>query len=461
MKKAPSYLDTLNKQQKAAVVCGIRSGQPRRRLPLLIDAGAGAGKTQTLASCIAYTADCGASFDQMMICSFTRKAASELIERVCELKKVKRDADDLFPYAGTFHSIALKLLNQFGRHIGLPSGFTVIGNGDAIDLLKSIQGQLKRPHSFPPPKDCAAIFSYRRNAQTSLAATLETKYKKYHRCRRELARLLARYKAAKNEQNLLDYDDLVFHFVRLLCHPSARAEIRRQVKFVFVDEFQDTSRLQWRILKKLTPRGRGLTVVGDDAQAIYGFRAADVSNIREFERRFTRGARKVILSQNYRSTRRIVSATNAVIHSASGERFEKDLWSSNERGPRPRLVAVRDEVAQAKYVIEEAKKLQKSGVAFKDQAVLFRTSREVAALEDQLVKAHIPYVRWGGRAIHERSHVRDFIALLRWFENPRSQLDATRVFQKLPGIGRARAEALFQQIDPLRLLPFLMGSTGS
>ena len=319
-----------------------------------------------------------------------------------------------------------------------------------MDLLSSIQRQLKLSR-FPRARDCADIFSYRRNARASLEATLQARYRKYHRFKRGLAELLAGYKAAKNKQNMLDYDDLLFQFVRLLRHPSARAEIRKRIKFVFVDEFQDTSHLQWQIVKNLTPRGRGLTVVGDEAQAIYGFRAAAVSNIRGFERRFTRGARKVTLSQNYRSTRRIVSATNAVIQSASGERFGKDLWSSNERGPRPRLVAVRDEVAQAKYVIEEAKKLQKSGVAFKDQAVLFRTSREAVVLEDQLTLGRIPYVRWGGRALQERCHVRDFIALLRWFENPKSQLDATRLFQKLPGIGRARAEALFQKIDPLSL----------
>lgn len=451
MTKSPSYLDELNEEQKAAVVCGISPDKPRRELPLLIDAGPGSGKTRTLASCIAYTVDCGADSNQMMICSFTRKAASELIQRVNKLRRETYGRADAFPYAGTFHSIALKLLRRFGQEIGLRADFSILGRNDQVDLLSSVQGQLKLGRRFPRAKDCADISSYRRNARTSLAATLETRYRKFYRYKRQLAKLLARYRAAKNKQNLLDYDDLLFHFARLLRHPSARTEIRRQIKFVFVDEFQDASRLQWQIVKSLTPRGRGLTVVGDDAQAIYGFRAAAANNIRGFEKRFARGVRKVTLSQNYRSTRRIVSATNAVIQSARDDRFGKKLWSKNERGPWPRLVVVGDEAAQAKYVIERAKKLQKKGVAFEDQAVLFRTSREVAVLEDQLVKARIPYVRWGGRALLEKSHVRDFISLLRWLENPRSQYDATRVFKKLPGIGRARAEALFQQIDPLNL----------
>lgn len=451
MTKSPSYLDELNEEQKAAVVCGISPGKPRRKLPLLIDAGPGSGKTRTLAACIAYTVDCGGDTDQMMICSFTRKTASELIQRVSKLRRETHGGAEAFPYAGTFHSVALKLLRRFGEEIGLRSDFTILGRNDQVDLLASIQGQLKLGRAFPRARDCADIFSFRRNARISLAATLETRHGKYHRFRRGLAKLLARYKAAKKKQNLLDYDDLLFHFARLLRHPSVRAELCKRIKFMFVDEFQDTSRLQWQIVKSLTPRGRGMTVVGDDAQAIYGFRAATVSNIRGFEGRFKRGARKVTLVQNYRSTRRIVAATNTVIESAGDDRSGKKLWSKNERGPWPRLVAVRDDTAQAKYVIEGAKKLLKKGVAFKDQAVLFRTSREVAVLEDQLAKARVPYVKWGGRPLLEKSHVRDFIALLRWFENPRSQLDASRVFQKLPGVGRAGAKALFQQIDPLNV----------
>ncbi|WP_445220465.1 ATP-dependent helicase [Bradyrhizobium sp. Pa8] len=451
MAKTPSYLDKLNKEQRAAVVCGIRPGKPRRKKPLLINAGPGSGKTRTLAACIAYTAECGANPDQMMICSFTRKAATELIERVRRLRRMSRGDSDGFSLAGTFHSIALKFLRRFGQEIGLRNDFSVLGKSDAIEFIASIQRQLKLPRSFPRARDCIGIFSYRMNARMSLAATLERRYIRYRRFKRGLASLLERYEMVKKEQNLVDYDDLLFHFSRLVRHPFARDEVRRQIRFVFVDEFQDTSRLQWQIIKRLTPRGEGLTVVGDDAQAIYGFRAASVTNIRRFKRRFRRGARRVTLSQNYRSTRRIVAATSDIMTSATDDRLDKELWSKNERGPQPRLIAVFDERAQARYVISHARMLRKRGVAFNNQAVLFRTSREAAALENELAKARIPFVKWGGRALSEKSHVREFISLLRWYENPRSEFDATRVFQKFPGIGKARAKALFRQIDPLNV----------
>lgn len=448
MTRARSYLDKLNKEQRAAVVCGIRPGEPRRKLPLLIHAGPGSGKTRTLAACIAYTAECDARTDRMMICSFTRKAASDLAARVRKLRRNNGGLPEAFPYAGTFHSIALKLLRRFGHHIGLRPDFVVLGKSDVVEFLVTLQARLELVRSFPRASECGSIFSYGRNAQISLRTTLERRYQRHRRFENELAELRAEYKAAKKKQNLVDYDDLLFHFSRLLRHPLAGTEIRRRIKFVFVDEFQDTSPLQWKIVRLLTPRGKGLTVVGDDAQAIYGFRAATVRNIRDFEERFKRGTCRITLSQNYRSTRRIVAMTNTVMKSASDNVCEKKLWSENESGPRPRLVAVPDESAQAKYVVKRARILRKKGVLFKNQGVLFRTSRDAVALEAELFRAGIPYVKWGGRSLLEKPHVRDFISLLRWYENPRSQFDAIRVFQKLPGIGKATAEELFQQIDP-------------
>ncbi|WP_198293379.1 ATP-dependent helicase [Bradyrhizobium sp. WSM4349] len=450
MKSAPRYLDDLNKEQKAAVTCGIGPGKPRRKLPLLIDAGAGCGKTTTLAACVAYTIDCGGEADQMMVCSFTRKAASELVERVRKLRKEACGVPEDIPYAGTFHSIALKLLRRYGQEIGLRTDFSVVGKDDALELLARIQKQLKLTKSCPRARDCLNIYSYRRNARISLKATLEDRFGKFCLFRRGLSELLSAYKAAKKKQNLMDYDDLLFHFARLLRDPFAQNEIRRQLRFIFIDEFQDTSSLQWRIVKRLTPRGKALTVVGDDAQAIYKFRGATVDNIRKFERRFKRGARKVTLAQNYRSTQRVIAAANAVIESAD-DQSKKELLSNGERGSRPRIVAVRDESSQATYVVERAQRLKKEGVSFKDQAVLVRTSSEADIVEHKLIDAGIPYVRWGGRKLLETKHVREFISLLRWFENPRSMFDATRVFQKLPGIGQARAEALFHQVDPSSL----------
>jgi DNA helicase-2/ATP-dependent DNA helicase PcrA len=233
---------------------------------------------------------------------------------------------------------------------------------------------------------------------------------------------------------VLDYDDLLAYWSQMLTEPALAAELGRRFAHVLVDEYQDTNRLQATILRALKPDGRGLTVVGDDAQSIYSFRGATVRNIVDFPAQFEPRARIVTLERNYRSTRPILSASNAVIRHAA-ERFTKDLWTERVAGERPALVTVRDEAEQARYVAERVLARREAGIELRQQAVLFRASDHSALLELELARRDIPFVKFGGLKFLEAAHVKDVIALLRWASNPRDRVSAFRVLQILPGVG--------------------------
>ena len=247
---------------------------------------------------------------------------------------------------------------------------------------------------------------------------------------------------------MLDYDDLLLYWAEMLSDPDAAAALGSAFDHVFVDEYQDTNRLQAKILLGLKPDGRGLTVVGDDAQAIYGFRAAEVRNILDFPGLFDPPARVVTLEQNYRSTEPILAAANAVIGEAR-ERFTKDLWSERRSDDRPRIVTTVDETAQVDYVCSEVLAAREAGIPLKEQAVLFRTSHHSAQLELELTRRNIPYVKFGGLKFLEAAHVKDLLAILRFAENPRDRVSGFRVLQLMPGIGEATAEGILDQLETM------------
>jgi len=250
----------------------------------------------------------------------------------------------------------------------------------------------------------------------------------------ELRQLFAAYVEAKQRQNVLDYDDLLLYWAHMLCEPSIAADMAERFDHVLVDEYQDTNRLQASILLAIKPQGRGLAVVGDDAQSIYSFRAATVRNILDFPGEFSPPARVVTLERNYRSTQPILAASNAVIGLAA-ERFTKNLWSDRGSDQRPSLVTVRDDADQARYVAARILENREAGTALKMQAVLFRASAHSAALELELTRRNIPFVKFGGLKFLEAAHVKDILAALRFVENPRDRVAGFRVIQLLPGIG--------------------------
>ncbi|HRO10852.1 ATP-dependent helicase [Amaricoccus sp.] len=445
----PAYLDRLNDAQRAAVLHGDGGVAG----PLLVVAGAGSGKTGTLAHRVAHLMVEGADPRRILLLTFSRRAAAEM------LRRVERIAGEVLGergaalaaglgWAGTFHAIGARVLREHAPLIGLDPGFTLHDRADSEDLMGLVRhglGLTRTESRFPGKGTCLAIYSRAVNAREGLAEVLAARFPWCAGWEAELRGLFAGYVEAKQAGNVLDYDDLLLYWAELLADPAAAAALGAGFDHVLVDEYQDTNRLQAEILAALKPDGRGVTVVGDDAQAIYGFRAAEVRNILDFPARFAPPARVVTLERNYRSTQPILAAANAVIGEA-GERFAKALWSAREGAARPRLVSLLDEAAQAEYVCSEVLAAREEGVALKAQAVLFRAAHHSGPLEVELVRRNVPFVKYGGLKFLEAAHVKDLLAVLRLAENPRDRIAGFRVLQLLPGVGPSAAEAMLAAI---------------
>ena len=403
--------------------------------PLLILAGAGTGKTNTLAHRVAHLVLEGASPQRILLLTFSRRAALEMIRRAQRIAGEVR-----LPWSGTFHSVANRLLRRHAARVGLAPAFSVLDRGDAADLMDLVRHELglsKLDKRFPRKDTCLAIYSHRVNTQGTLRDTLDAAFPWCGEWEAELARLYRAYVERKLEHQALDYDDLLLYWHAMLEDERLAREIGGGFDHILVDEYQDTNVLQSGILERLRPRGEGLTVVGDDAQAIYSFRAATVENIRGFAGRF--GAQVVSLEENYRSTQRILDAANALIG--------KRLRAVKEAGEKPRYVTVADDAAQAGYVVKQVLDARERGIALKKQAVLFRSSHHSDVLELELVRRNIPYVKYGGLKFLEAAHVKDLLALLRWADNPKNRLAAFRTLKLLPGVGPATAEQAFTRFE--------------
>jgi len=431
---------SLNEAQRSAV--------EHERGPLLVIAGAGSGKTNTLAHRVAHLVLAGADPKRIMLATFSRRAAAELNRRVERI--LRRDlgpdaaAAAIPAYAGTFHAIGARLLREYAERIGLDVNFTIHDREDSADLMNLTRhsaGLSETTERFPTKATCVAIYSRAVNARAALAEVLGRHFPWAAAHEAALAKLFAAYVEAKQAQGVLDYDDLLLYLAQALAEPALASEISGRFDHLLVDEYQDTNSLQAEIALKLRPGGLGLTVVGDDAQSIYSFRAATVRNILDFPLSFDPPARVVALEQNYRSSEPILAASNAVI-ALSPERLPKTLWTDKQGGGKPLLVTVGEETEQARYVAQRVLANREAGASLKSQAVLFRTGSHSAALELELTRRNIPFVKFGGLKFLDAAHVKDALALLRLIENPRDRVAGFRVMQLLPGIGPGHAEKM-------------------
>jgi len=323
--------------------------------------------------------------------------------------------------------------------------FCIITAADLIDLQRNELGLARRAARFPRKGTCLAIYSHAVNAQCTVEDTLERAFPWCADWADELKTLFRAYVESKQRQNVLDYDDLLLYWFHLMAEPRLAALASDRFDHVLVDEYQDTNALQVGILLGLRPLGRGLTVVGDDAQAIYSFRAADVRNILDFPSRFDPPATVVRLERNYRSTQPILEAANSVIALAR-EGFRKRLHSERRSGQRPILATVEDEAEQVRYVVEQVLAHREEGIPLRRQAVLFRTAHHSDQLEVELARRNIPFVKFGGLKFLEAAHVKDLLGILRWVENPRDAVAGFRVLQLLPGIGPGHAGRAIQHL---------------
>ncbi|HET6882944.1 MAG TPA: ATP-dependent helicase, partial [Pirellulales bacterium] len=390
---------------------------------------------------------------RIMLLTFTRRAAAEMLRRVDGLagqldERMKSRVSSAVSkrlWGGTFHSVATRLLRIYGKSIGLDPGFTIHDRGDSEDLLDVVRTELglaKTNKRFPKKGTCLAIYSNCVNARRPLEEVLADTHPWCSEYADDLKRLCRAYVDRKEAAAVLDYDDLLLFWRGLLADDAAGDHLRSRFDCVLVDEYQDTNRLQAEILKLLRPDGTGLTVVGDDAQSIYSFRAATVRNILDFPRDFP-GTTIVKLEQNYRSRSPILAATNDVIAGAK-DRFAKELWSDRLGGEKPSLVACDDENEQAEFVVEQILSHREAGIDLRRQAVLFRASHHSILLEAELARRNVPFVKFGGLKFIETAHVKDFFAFLRLAENPRDVVAGTRLLMLLPGVGPKKARQLIE-----------------
>jgi DNA helicase-2/ATP-dependent DNA helicase PcrA len=458
----PAHLQDLNEAQRAAA-------EHRGDCPLLIIAGAGSGKTNTLAHRVAHLVHTGADPRRILLLTFTRRAAAEMTRRAQTILAraagdatgARNPAAQRIHWSGTFHAIANRLLRLHAESVGLDPGFTVLDRSDSADLMDLLRGDLRaaatqggpdttrasdKPGRFPRKATCLAIYSHTVNSQRPLSETLEEAFPWCADWEDELRELFAGYVESKQQQQVLDYDDLLLYWYYLMQEPSLAKLVGERFDHLLVDEYQDTNALQAAVMLAMRrSAGCGLTVVGDDAQAIYGFRAASVRNILDFPNQFDPPARVVTLERNYRSTQPILDACNAVIDLCP-ERFAKQLYTLRASQQKPKLVTAEDEMAQVDYVIEKVIENREAGIDLQRQAVLMRTAHHGDALEIELSRRSIPYVKYGGLKFLEAAHVKDTLCVLRLAENPRDNVAGYRVFQLLPGIGPRSARRILDRL---------------
>jgi DNA helicase-2/ATP-dependent DNA helicase PcrA len=422
----------LNAEQGAAA--SYRDG------PLLIVAGAGTGKTRTLVYRVATLIEGGASAERILLLTFTRRAAHEMLSRA---ERLVGSASSRV-HGGTFHATGHRLLRLFGSEAGLPRDFSIMDQGDAEDLMQLARGNLgygRGEKRFPKKESLHYIYSRHINVERPIEDILHEEYPQFRDFSQDIISIFAEYVSRKSERNLVDYDDLLLFWALMLEQSESLAErISALYDHILVDEYQDTNLLQARILRGMCRHHRNVTVVGDDAHSIYSFRGASFRNILDFPQQFD-GAHVVTLEQNYRSTQPILDTTNTLI-SRAAERFTKNLWTNRAGGERPWLVTTRDEQQQTRFVVDRILELHEEGIPLREMAVLIRAAYMSADLEIELANRNIPFEKWGGIKFLEAAHVKDVLAFLRVLDNPRDEVSWYRILMLMPGIGDVTARAI-------------------
>ena len=454
--QAFDHLETLNPAQRQAAAYGEQvENEGFSSGPLLVIAGAGTGKTMTLAHRVAHLVICGVDPERILLLTFTRRASQEMTRRVESIVRLATKGTTIaalpsggLPWSGTFHSIANRLLRRFAHNLALDPGFSVLDRGDAADMMDVVRHALKLTRTsrrFPKKDTCLAIYSRCVNTSKALSDVLDETYPWCSDWSDELAELFRQYVFRKQQNQTLDYDDLLLYWSHLVAEPEFAEQIGSSFDHILVDEYQDTNLTQALILSALKPDGKGMTVVGDDAQSIYSFRAAEVENILGFPDQYMPTAQIITLEQNYRSTQPLLESANCLI-AESERQYKKNLFSERKDGERPRYVTVEDGDAEAEYVVESILENRELGMRLQDQAVLFRGSHHSDRLELELLRRNIPYVKYGGLKFLEAAHVKDLLSVLKWAENPKNEVAAFRVLKLMPGMGPSNASRCFEHL---------------
>jgi DNA helicase-2/ATP-dependent DNA helicase PcrA len=401
--------------------------------PCLVIAGAGTGKTRTLVYRVARLIDIGVDPRTILLLTFTRRAAEEMLRRASLLTDNRCDK----VAGGTFHSFANTVLRHYGRKIDLEPSFSIMDRPDSEDLIQMVRAELglnTKEKRFPRKQTVGEIYSMALNKQCTISELVERDYPHLYDFLEDLLRLYERYVEYKKTRGLLDYDDLLIKLKELLAADEAtRQRMSETYRFIMVDEYQDTNRLQADIVRLLAAAHDNVMVVGDDAQSIYSFRGANFRNIMDFPKDFP-GAKMISLEENYRSTQPILDLTNEIISRAS-EKYEKHLFTNKKDGDAPLLVQAESEQMQSRFVCQRVLELREEGVPLWDIAILFRSSFHSFDLEMELTRHNIPFVKRGGFQFMETTHIKDLLAHLRVLANPLDAISWGRVLSLLEGVG--------------------------
>ena len=430
------YTKELNQEQLKVVQNGDG--------PCLVLAGAGSGKTRTITYRVAYLIENGIDPKNILLVTFTNKAAREMINRVQQLA----GGEIRLPWSGTFHHVAYRILKRYAPLLQYKSNFSILDSADSRDLIKLClkqEGIDRTQKRFPSAKVVQSIISYARNAEETIAGVLDLKYPKWIDLADTLGRIADEYRKRKLEANAMDFDDLLVNLhILLLKSEKVREKYSKQFQYVLVDEYQDTNRVQASIIKLFASHHKNILVVGDDAQSIYSFRAADIQNILAFEKQYP-NAQVFRLETNYRSTPDILDLANDVIAN-NVKQYEKDLKSVLDNFTKPEVHPFADQSEEAEFVAERILELRDEGVPLRQMSVLFRASFHSQALEMELMKRDIPYDYRGGVRFFERAHIKDVLAYLRIYNNKEDVIAWSRVLNMQAGIGPATIQKILENV---------------
>ncbi|MBR9978497.1 MAG: ATP-dependent helicase [Bacteroidetes bacterium] len=412
--------------------------------PALVVAGAGTGKTRTLTYRVARLIESGVRPEAILLLTFTRKAAREMLRRAAMLldERSERVA------GGTFHSFANLTLRRYATELGYAANFTILDQGDAEDLINLLRTRLglsSKEKRFPKKQTLMRMYSSAVNTLTPLDIVVAGDFSQFAEQIEDIQKLARAYISYKRANNTMDYDDLLVNLVTLLeRNETVRRRMGERYRYIMVDEYQDTNKLQARIVRQLASTHDNVMAVGDDAQSIYSFRGANFRNIMDFPKEFEH-CRIITLEENYRSTQPILDFTNEIICMAA-EKYGKQLHSSMQEGMMPALISMEGEETQSRFIAQQVLELREEGVALREMAVLFRAGYHSFDLEIELARCNIPYVKFGGLKLMETAHIKDVLAYLRIIENPKDVLSWTRVLLLLDGIGPVSAERITDEI---------------
>jgi len=434
------YESALNQQQLSAVI------SPAKRLLLL--AGAGTGKTKTLIYKVSRLIESGVPPEQIVLLTFTRRAAREMMERATQLL----DERCQYVQGGTFHSFCTQILRKYSHHIGYNNEFSIIDSADSIDLIQHVRSTLNIDHRsqrFPAKRSLAKLFTLHKNKQLDMRLLLQEYYPQFLIHEKDVIRLFKTYESYKAKHHIMDFDDLLFNTEKLFVeHPAILERVSSTCQYVLVDEYQDTNKIQASLCEYLSSFHQNLTVVGDDAQSIYAFRGSDYENILRFPEEHA-NTELIKLEENYRSSPEILEVANAVLEQSS-ILFKKKLFTNRESSDLPALIKTVDDKEEAEFISQLVLHLREHQIALGEVAVLFRNARDSFTLELALQSKDIPFKKFGGQKFTEAAHIKDVLAHIRILSNPDDTVAWQRVLMLIEGVGPKTAEDLFLWIQEVQ-----------